>query len=357
MYGKFIISYQLMYTYIRMSYKIDGMNRGFLTLVDGTKRYRRGDHYERMAKGLINSINLYGDNFPCALITDSDDTELLQMASKVIRPLEEYAGQNLQGTIHKLFLDKYTPFEETIFIEADCLLYCHPQQLWDLFTASKQDFVIQEQSLHKFIKGGSNFSITDLDRYLDKCGIESFPHTIGGLIYFKQSNSSNDIFDSVRDLYQRRDEFGLKQLSNQISVADETLFSTAMVKHKQSLMQSGSLLLQEEFRLMRGYRKLDVLDKDAPLIRKYPVPQTLVVHYSAKDKFSFIYLLELNKLKLHNKFSNKLILLLASILASIPTLLVLKKRWAEFIIKMMLSRYKQQGIMGLIPNRLKNSKS
>lgn len=332
------------------------MQRGFLSLVDGTKRYRRGDHYERMAKGLINSIKQYDGDFPCAVITDSSDSELLQMADKVIQPLQEYSGDELQGTIHKLFLDKYTPFQETIFIEADCLLYCSPQKLWNLFMQAKQDFVIQEQGGHKFSKGGTNFSINDLDSYLDKCGIESFPHTIGGLIYFKQGDTSNKIFAKVRDLYDRREELGLKQLSKQIAVADETLFATAMTQHKLELMDSSEVLLQEEFRLMRSYSKLDVLDKDAALIRKASAPQILIVHYSATDKFSLTYLLELNKLKLHKKHSNRFILSVLALLVSMPAYLVLKKRWAGFIIKMMLGRYQQQGLLGLIPNRFKRNK-
>ncbi|MCH9664474.1 MAG: hypothetical protein K0U41_01340 [Gammaproteobacteria bacterium] len=367
-------------------------SRGFLTLVDGAKRYRRADHYESMVKGLINSINQYGDssakhpNYPCAIITDSDDAELLQMASQVIRPMREYDGEEIQGTAHKLFLDIYSPFAETIFIEADCLLYCQPSILWELYTKAEGDLVIQQQGSNKFAKStykskgkanskdsgkNHNFSIHNLDVYLDKCGIESFPHTIGGLIYFKQSQQSKVVFTAVRDLYKRRHEIGLRQLSNQVEVADETLFATALTQHKHPLMSGGTagyigekmsdnpILLQEEFRMIKqqGYNKLDVLDKHVALIRNSPAPKTLVVHYSARDKFSLIYLMELNKLRV-SKYLGKdrgIILLLIALLLSIPTLITLKKRWAEFIIKMMLARYAEQGVVGLIPNRIKNN--
>ena len=358
-------------------------NRGFLTLADGANRYKRGAHYVEMAKGLINSIKQYDTNdtnFPVAIISDSQDKELANMADAVIKPKPEYG----LGTVHKLFIDTYSPFQETIFIEADCLLYTEPQLLWQMMTADNLPIAIQRQGEKEFTSGDDNFAIEDVTHYLNKCGITKFSHTIGGLIYFNRSDKAQQVFATVRELYEKRQEIGLRPLQ-QIPVADEIVFATALAMHNIPTLPADAdkALLQEEFRIIkqRGYSKLNVLVKGNALVTHPRAPKTLIAHYSALDKFTFVYIRELQRLELYNKLKPLLgdsddspkseyirvdslrgdapddatlfLITLLATLTAIPTFLVMKKRRIAYLLSMLWGRYKVEGIKGLIPNRIK----
>lgn len=346
-------------------------SKGFLTLVDCTQIYRRGDHYERMAKGLIRSVKQYDDTIPFAAVTDSTDTELLLMADKIIRPKREFGvKQNVPGkhqrqigTIQKLYLDLYSPFDETIFIEADCLLYEHPDRLWQEMAPNDSDkpFNIQRQNNHKFKAGDSNFSIYDTAHYLNLCNLNSICHTIGGLIYFKKDAAAKKIFDQARNLYHRREELGLRKLTDHIEVADETLFATAVEMEKYSTEDIKDVLWQEQVFIMRteGYPKVKVLYDEAKLERNPGAPRTLIAHYSATDKFKFFYLCQLDQLQWADKLNyrgnllKRLVIKNLALVTAIVPYIVLQKRWFDYKWSLVVQRYKKQGLIAAIPGRIK----
>ena len=331
--------------------------RGFLTLVDGTSKWRRGDHYERMAKGLIRNIKQYDPNkFPVAVVTDSQDPELHQLADLII-PVKRAHGM---GTIQKLYLDSYSPFKETIFIEPDCLFYTDPAKLWQLMSAEKKPFAVQRQGGHIFRAGEGNFSIIDMAAYLKKCKINSIYHTIGGLIYFQKNAAAGEIFEQARKLYKDRKELGLIRLSNQIEVADETLFATAVEMCGIGTCPCDESLWQEEYRLLKkDHPKLKVLkDETTPVNSNNDTP-VLIVHYSATDKFSMLYLRQLAELKLAAQtnyqygFARKLRMKMFAFGYALPPYLGLKKRWIQFRWRLIHKRYQEGGLYHAMPVKLK----
>lgn len=334
-------------------------DKGFLTLADGTQRFKRGSFYLEMAKGLIRSIKNYDSNFPVAIVSDSKDKEITNIADLVIEPNTDYGC----GTVQKLYIDYYSPFQETIFIEADCLLYAHPLLLWNKMKEHKYPVVIQSQGIKEFTEGGNNFSIKELTHYLKKCRIDKFAHTIGGLIYYNKSEQTKSIFNTTRSLYARRQELGLRHLKQQIPVADETIYATALAIHNIPTMPADNFYLQEEFRIIkrRGFKNINVLDTSSPLITLSNNKQNFIAHFSALDKNRFIYIRELQKLKLkakmipnleYSKWNSMLIISLASF-SAIPTYFVMKKRRVVYLVGMLWQRSKVMGIKGLMPNRIK----
>jgi hypothetical protein len=98
-------------------------DRGVLTLGFGHERYRR------MAKALARSIRIHNPELQLAVVTDDlDDPELARYFDKLV-PLDPSYGSGLE---HKLALDLYTPFEHTLFIDADCLVTKSLDHVFDL---------------------------------------------------------------------------------------------------------------------------------------------------------------------------------------------------------------------------------
>lgn len=89
------------------------IGRGIITLGFGAEKYRR------MAVGLARSIRLVDDRVRLAVVTDHLDDEELRRHFDILVPFEPDYGE---GVFQKLWLDCYTPFRETLYVDADSLV-------------------------------------------------------------------------------------------------------------------------------------------------------------------------------------------------------------------------------------------
>ena len=84
--------------------------KGFITLAFG-KRYRK------LAKNLLISYKFGKNSLPFCVITDKNDCHLKGFdIIKVVTPPDK-------GYFNKIYLDTFSPFNETIFIDAYCLIF------------------------------------------------------------------------------------------------------------------------------------------------------------------------------------------------------------------------------------------
>src|ERR1700749_1001205 len=99
------------------------MERGILTIAQGKKQYID------LAKSLAISLNIHNPGLKKALVTDSDDPELKELYDMVIM-----ADNSIGiGFLQKLYIRDYTPFDETLFIDVDCLCVKSIDFLWGPF--------------------------------------------------------------------------------------------------------------------------------------------------------------------------------------------------------------------------------
>ena len=98
------------------------MNRGFVTIATGRT------NYYKIAANLLRSYRYYSKApEPFAVICDRTN-KYTDMFDKVIlmeNPPFSYAD--------KLRLPEYLPFDETIFIDSDCLAYKDLNDFWEVF--------------------------------------------------------------------------------------------------------------------------------------------------------------------------------------------------------------------------------
>ena len=104
------------------------MTRGFITIATGR------DKYYEMAKNLVLSYRLFCDNpLPFAIMCDKEN-EYTKAFDQVV-----LFQPGPRVYFNKFELLKRSPFDETIFIDADCLAYADLNDFWDYF-ASSDDF-------------------------------------------------------------------------------------------------------------------------------------------------------------------------------------------------------------------------
>lgn len=96
--------------------------RGFVTIAVGAERYYR------MARELLRSYRLHNsDDTPFAILCDRACAETAEFDRVVV--MEQARGSYLD----KLALAELTPFDETIFVDADALFLRDPGLLWEDF--------------------------------------------------------------------------------------------------------------------------------------------------------------------------------------------------------------------------------
>src|SRR3954447_16913268 len=88
-----------------------------------------GPRYRGFAVALARSLDVHCPDIPRAVISDAADRRLERLYPWRI-PLDPGRGP---GLLHKLWLPEYSPFDQTIFIDADSLVVRDLDFIWGMF--------------------------------------------------------------------------------------------------------------------------------------------------------------------------------------------------------------------------------
>jgi hypothetical protein len=205
-------------------------SRGILTLAIGKPKYIE------MAKSLARSLILHDPRLMRGIITDSRDPELGDLFTYRIDLRPEYGS----GLHQKMFLDRYTPFEETLFIDSDSLAVHSLDAFWSAFQ-SVPFGVCGIRTLHA---DDTDESI-DVPFILDHFKLSSLPKFNGGAYYFKRTPEAAAIFATARDLLAHAAELHFPNVALNAGngpyngPTDEALYSVAMAIHGLTVTNMG----------------------------------------------------------------------------------------------------------------------
>lgn len=189
--------------------------------------------YMNMAAALARSYHYWNDDIPFVLITDRDsevpdDVHDLEGVHVHRYPLQELG----KGFSVKLYLDQLSPAEETLFLDADCLVTGAIEPAFRRF----QDWSVT--TIGALREEGEWFG--DLKNRCDHFDVPAVPVFVGCVYYFKNNDVSNAVFGAARDLVDRYDELGyvrLRDLPN-----EEPLLSTGMALQGQEPVEDDGTL-------------------------------------------------------------------------------------------------------------------
>jgi hypothetical protein len=205
-------------------------SRGILTLAVGKAKYIE------MAKSLARSLILHDPSLMRGIITDSRDPELGDLFTYRIDLRPEYGS----GLRQKMFLDRYTPFEETLFIDSDSLAVHSLSAFWSAFK-SVPFGVCGIRALHA---DDTDDSI-DVSFILNHFKLSSLPKFNGGAYYFKRTPEAAAIFTTARDLLAHASELRFPNIALNATngpyngPTDEALYSVAMAIHGLTVTNMG----------------------------------------------------------------------------------------------------------------------
>ena len=188
--------------------------RGVITMAFGAARYIDE------AVVLAQSLALAGSSTPRAVVTDSDDPRLRRWFD-VLVPLRPAWGRSVE---QKLRLPDYTPFTESLFIDADCIAVRDEAELWDLFSGVPVGVITGQNRRTGTWLGG------DIAAVLDRLGAPGpLPEINGGVVYVRAGEVADRVFSRARELFPQYTDLGFADVKGRAwTASDEPVLALAL---------------------------------------------------------------------------------------------------------------------------------
>jgi hypothetical protein len=257
--------------------------RGVLTMAYGK------NYYIRMAKTLAKSLKLHSDQTARAIVTDSDDPELRQLYDVCI-PLRREWGSGLK---QKLYLDKYTCFEETLFVDSDSIVFKDVERLWEFF--SNVSFGVEGVQARE---GKAFWNLMDISKTISLLNLNSIPLFNGGMYHFKNDDTAAEVFRKAREVATDYERFDLGEKF----ITEEPVFAIALASSGiDAVSDEMGLTMRTPYKMI-GNINVDVLKGVASFNKNGRHVSPAIVHF-AGNACPFEYKRERLKLDLASKLS------------------------------------------------------
>ena len=189
------------------------MTRGFVTIATGNEQFYR------IATNLLQSYRFFSAApMPFALICDRENEYSAEFDQTII--LEDPDCSYLD----KLRLPEYIPYDETIFIDSDCLAYRDLNEFWEAF-----------ENAPDFSAFGHNYPIEypyawfkreDVGEFADR--IQFIPDFIGGVYFLRKSQYLDEFAKTCDYVLRHYYDYRFRQFENP---CDEAVIALSMAIH------------------------------------------------------------------------------------------------------------------------------
>ncbi len=258
------------------------MTRGFVTIATGKERFYR------IAADLLMSYHVYAkDPMPFYLICDRKNKNTKDFDGTVIMP------DPSRSYLDKLRLPELVPFDETIFIDADCLAYKDLNDFWAMFEGASDFSVFGKDWPEEYEYGW--FKKENAGEFKDR--IRSIPEFIGGVYFLRKSEALQEFGKTCRYILEHYHEYGFRQFENP---ADEPVIALAMAVH--GFTSVGEKSPDICFYPHCTYFDADILTGTVRFSNRYMpergvIPQAYMVHWGSGVTVTLRYRYEEYKLK------------------------------------------------------------
>ena len=168
---------------------------------------------------LLHSYRLHSSNqYPFAIICDKENEVTKEFDDVIVME------NALCSCVDKVVLPDYLPYDETIFIDADCLVYGDIDNYWDSFSEATSfsafGSVCPDDSLYGWFKKDEVGDYSDSIRFI--------PEFNGGVYYLRKSEELEAFAVTAKDILQNYRDYRFRQFTKP---ADEPIFALAMAVH------------------------------------------------------------------------------------------------------------------------------
>ncbi len=246
------------------------MSEGFITIAYGAKEYIR------MARALALSYRRFSPSRPFAVVTDEGNIKNLSPYFDIVIPLKSEYGN---GVVQKLHMDLYSPFENTVFIDSDCLFYKDPELVWQSY--NQNDFTMRGW---RYLTGHTEYEQKDPYLFLDdiaatlrKRNLTRFPHFNSGVMGFRKNSP---VFELSRGIYKDAADLGFKEFKN-APLADEPVFALAMEEAGVELYPWDNVNGQETAIAMGDRCGINVIEGQSKFVKNDIDVEPAIIHFNS----------------------------------------------------------------------------
>ncbi len=231
------------------------------------------------------------------LVTDQPDNIPADLKDKIhiitIKP-----GEYGSSFSSKLYLDKLSISDKTLFIDSDCLIFENLKSVFEQFNGHAVSVV------GGYIDKGEWFG--DISEICRDFNVPHLPKFNGGIYYIENGDTANRVYQTARELEKKYDKIGFVRLRN--SPNDEVLMALAMQLHQQTPITDDGTIMSDPQACQGGYH-IDAINGKRRLVNPpaphklhqewYPFQKVspLVVHFLGSYTHDYPYRREAYKLK------------------------------------------------------------
>lgn len=264
--------------------------RGFVTMATGK------DMYYRLAETLLLSYRLTTANpLRFAILCDRENkyTEAFDDVILLENPRNSY--------VDKLELLVRAPYEETIFIDADCIAYTDLNEYWNYFE-NTTDLSCFGTVLPLDNTKSAWFTLAGAGRYADQLSYLLEFH--GGIYFIRRGDICEEIYRISKDVIEHYSEFTFKIFDQP---ADEPAIAVGMalcgckpVKRERRQYAFYSLT---SFKKVDFFKKICVYDRLTKGMQGQEghVDDGMIIHFGARHTISPLYTIEAAKVHFLNR--------------------------------------------------------
>jgi hypothetical protein len=184
---------------------------GILTMAYGPQKYID------QAITLSRSLRRTMPGYRLAIVSDRAD---LGEHFDIVVPMRKF---ETAGTVHKVDMADHSPFEETLFIDSDCVVLRGFEP--ELAEIRKYPFTPIVATFYRH--GDTDLWLEDVGAALDKVGGTAFPKFNGGVYFWQSGDHAKRVFDESRRVRARAAELGIKDFDAS-GPGEETLIGLAL---------------------------------------------------------------------------------------------------------------------------------
>ena len=194
------------------------MRRAVMTIATGHANYRQ------MAINLARSFGRWhresdigfvlATDSPKPLPPDLDFVHVRRLAPQEIPP----------GFAGKLYMDRLSPAEQTLFIDSDCLCVANLEGVFERMRGNTFTVVGRGCAAGEFFG--------DIEQRRSTFSLNEVPVFVGAVYYFERGLVADKVFGRARQLVERYDELGFVRLRGKPN--EEPLLSVAMAENNQA---------------------------------------------------------------------------------------------------------------------------
>jgi hypothetical protein len=257
------------------------VTRGIITIALGSPTYIR------MAKDFALSARKHCPTITRAVVTDSADVELASLFDVVI-PVDPSLGDPL---FQKLWLDKYNPFDQTLFIDCDSLLVGDIDFVWRACDGHSCGFVGEKQTTGSWY--GADIAAV--------CRARNLPWLAtlnSGMIFLRADQTASKVFASAREAMGRYESLGFQPFRE--TRTDEVGFALAFSEHGVEPLDDPEGHMMRTPIGIEGQMRIDVLRGYCQFIKRGQHVAPTIVHF-ATWQFHPVYYRERARLRLDSR--------------------------------------------------------